>query len=55
MLFESKYKRNGIISQKDFLFCIKLGREGHDLGFKDYVETFKATIFHKASRGADGS
>ena len=55
MLLESKYKRNLIISQKEFLFCIKVGREGQDLGFKDYVETFTATIFHKASRGANGS
>ena len=55
MPFESKYKRNGIISQKDFLFCVKLGREGHDLGFKDYVETFTATIFYTASRVGNGS
>ena len=55
MLLESKYKRNWTIFQKEFLFYIKVGREGRDLGFKDYVETFTATIFPKASRGANGS
>ena len=54
MLLESKYKKNLIISRKEFLLCIKVGREGHHLGFKDYVETF-TTIFHNASRGVNGS
>ena len=32
-----------------------MGREGHELGFKDYAETFTTTIFHKAFRDANGT
>ena len=32
-----------------------MGREGHDLVFKDYLETFTTTILRKAPRGANDS